>query len=208
METPFGPNKVHHLIYHVVRSLDREFGAIELMKIIFLIDVTYWRLFGKTIVGVQYIRHRKGPWAPDISEAAKDMYDHELNHRFCLSRGSSQFLKKACSLGARPRFEPELLPEEAEVTRQTLGVIGHLSPRELESLAYDTEPMRAIVDKEIRFGRVLRGTPLDLDLIERDTFMLRWLKNREATKDTPPDEEYERWKQKERRELEELLAQA
>lgn len=208
METPFAPNKVHHLIYHVVKSLDRELGAIELMKIIFLIDAAYWRLFGKTITGIQYIRKQKGPFAPEISEAARDMHDRELNYRRCLSRGRSEFLKKACSPGSRPRFDPELPPEEAELVRQTLRVIGHLDPRALERLAYDTEPMRAVSDKEARLGWNLSGTPLNLDLLERDSFMLRWLKNREIAMSIPPDEEYERSKQNERREFEELLAQA
>jgi len=54
----------------------------------------------------------------------------------------------------------------------------------------------------------LSKTPLNLNLLGHDAFMLRWLKNREATKDTPPDEEYERGKRKEMREFEELLGAA
>ena len=204
-DTRFVPTKVHHLVYYVMQRLKREVGAIELMKIIFLIDVAYFRLFGRSLTGLQYVRHEKGPYAREISDAAEDMDTHELSLQSRPCRGSSQYPKKARSLGEAPRFEAVLAPDEAQVVDETLHRIGGLRPKELEEQAYSTEPMRAMLEQEATCKQKLVGRPLDLLLLQRDSFMLQWLKNREAREKVPPDDEYERLLAAEKRDFELLL---
>jgi hypothetical protein len=200
----FAPTKLHHLIAYLVNALDAKIGRIELVKLVYLIDVEYYRLFGETLTGLDYIRHEKGPYTKSISEAADEMDGYELTVSIEPSSGFSQYLKHSHGKGNIYRFEVQLEPAELWLVEQVLQRVKDLSPRQLEGEAYKTEPMQAIIQREKDTGEQLICAPLDFGLIKRNAFMVEWLKNKAALSGQT-DPEYEEFLRQERAELESLL---
>lgn len=202
-----GLASIHRLIVFIFKKLDRELGTVELVKIIYLIDVEFFKFFGRTLTGLNYIRHELGPYTRKISEAVTDLEEKEgkiIKTRLCFSKGHSSIPKKSHKLERDVRFEPDLLPEEQEVANQLLNEIKGLSVKQLEKEAYKTKPMQAILEKEKKANVKLNGAELDFSLIERDEFMKRWTINREKDK---KNLEYDQFLAKEKGEFWELITQ-
>jgi len=203
MQFPAEPDVVFHIIAHVLNKLQREVGAIELMKIVYLIDVEFWRLFGRTMSGAKYRRDSKGPFSTAISSARDAMCGHEL--RCEVAPGKRGYDKHAYSLGDSPRFVPKLDAVYVEVAGRVLKRIHGLDVTALEELAYQTEPMQAIIQEE-ELGHDCHREPLDFSLIKRDPFMAQWLANQDRIRQQPIDLEYERHLRSEKEDFTQFLA--
>ncbi len=202
-----GLASIHRLIVFIFKKLGRELGTVELVKIVYLIDVEFFKSFGKTLTDINYIRHELGPYTRKISEAVTDLEEKEgkiIKTRLCFSKGYSSILKKSHKLEREVKFEPDLLPEEQEIANQLLNKIKDLSVKQLEKLAYGTEPMQAILEKERKANVKLNGAELDFSLIKRDEFMKKWIANREKDK---KNSEYDQFLTKEKDEFLELAMQ-
>jgi hypothetical protein len=112
---------------------------------------------------------------------------------------------KHCHIpGDAPRFEPVLDPVDEAIALRVLTQTRGLSLWQLLRVAYETEPMRTILDWERQAGKELTGAAVDLGLARRNERFLRWQENKR--KEPTPDEEYLRLVEKERAEVDELLA--
>lgn len=206
MKTIKGLSTIHRLIVYILKKLDKELGTVELVKIVYLIDVEYFRLFGKTLTGLNYIRHKLGPYTRDISNAATELEEKEgeiFETRLVPSKRFSLVPKKSHKLKEEVRFDPDLVPEEREVANQVLNRIKSLSPKQLERESYKTEPMQEILKKEERVKEKLHGAHIDFSSIERDKFMERWFTNRKKAKE---DLDYDQYLEKEKQVFAEGMA--
>jgi len=197
-------SKLHHLIVYVLDSIDRGVGSVELVKIIYLIDVAYYRLFGKTLSGLEYIRYKLGPYTGDIAQVASELEAMGiLGITITPSSGFSSIPKKTHNL-KRGKLTPELSKEDKVVIENALKEISNLTPKQLENKAYKTEPMQEILKDEKKLGKDLYRKPLNFSRIQRDQFMKNWLENREKFK---KEEilEYDEFLLKEKREFAALI---
>ena len=201
-EMDFQPTKLQSLILYIVQTLHRELGGIELAKIIYLIDVEMMRNVGRTITGEAYARAPNGPLARDFSWAINTMLGFELTIHEEQSKGYSGINKNCHILGDDPRFKPELDDLELLFAHKVLKEIGQLSPIQLEYLAYETEPMKAIVEEEKTTGQK-PGNVLNLSLINQNPAYRRWREN--ISKPQKRDPEYEQFLESEALEIDELI---
>ncbi len=201
-EMDLHPTKLQSLILYIVQNLHRELGGIELAKIIYLIDVEMMRNVGRTITGESYSRAPNGPLAHDFSCAINTMLGFEITIREEQSKGYSGINKKCHILGDDPRFKPELDDLELLFAHKVLKEIGQLSPIQLENLAYETEPMKAIVEEEKTTGQE-RGKVLNLSLINQNPAYRRWREN--ISKPQKRDPEYEQFLESEALEINKLI---
>ena len=170
--------KAHHLIAYII-SKSKEPGNIELMKLTYLIDVEYYRLFGKSLSSLNYRRGKLGPYSYDFPRVNSELENSGITKiTLMASRRGSSIAKRAHRF-IEPKFRPELSPEEKEVVNKVLKRFRSLSPKKLEEESYRTEPMQEILKDEKKLGKELIGTPLNFSSIKRDGFMERWLKNKE-----------------------------
>lgn len=198
------PTKLQNLAVYILDKLDRELGTIEFVKLIYLIDVTYYRILGRTLTNLEYFRYPKGPYTKEFADEIGELEAYEVTRQIKPSRGDSQFPKTAHKKGKNQRFRPSLEPEEQEVVDQVLLVAKDLKPMELEKLAYKTEPMQAIAKQEREAGQILLGESIDFTLVKRDPYMEKLFKNR-ASKESAITKEYEDFLQEEREEFQKLL---
>jgi len=189
--------KAHHLLAYIL-SKSKEPGNIELMKLVYLVDVEYYRLFGKLLSDFRYVRQRLGPWSSKFPEMNSELENNGIIKTISkLSRGGSPILKEAHKF-INSKFQPELLPEEKEVADGVLKKFANLPPKKIEQESYRTEPMQEILKDEEKLGKKLIGMLLNFSSIRRDEFMKNWLNNRRKFSERKPDLEYEEFLLKEK----------
>lgn len=196
------PNKLQSVILYVLSNINRNLGAIELAKIIYLIDVESTSLLSETITGERYFRQEKGPLAVNFGNEITKMDGFELKISITSSRGNSDIPKHNHALGDNPRFKPDLDVKEIAVINRVLKKVKNLEPLQIENLAYSTEPMKVIVEKE-NDGKDL-GEPIDFSLVERNKILDKWRENQKKKK--PKDSEYQAFLEQERAEVEAIIA--
>ncbi len=200
----FSPTVLHSLMFFVLSEMDREPGAIELAKIVYLIDVEKVRLIGETMTGESYTRQKKGPLARNFDSSVEDMDGFEISVTIAASRRASPYPKKAHALGGKPRLEPSLDTVDIVIARRVLARVNNLSPLEIERLAHDTGPMKAIVKEERRTGKRQLSAPIDFSLVERNPTVQKWREN--MAKPPEPDSGFEAFLQQESKEIDQILA--
>lgn len=178
-------NKIQNVGVYILSQYSKETGTIELVKLFYLIDVAYYRLFGKTLSGTQYIRAEKGPYSREITNELCKLDNKGIKRELKPSRGFSSFPKVAWSIADGFDITPVLRQDEKELIKQVLNKVKGLDPQELEKLSYKTEPMQDIIAKEKKANCPLINEPLDFAQIEIDEFM----KGFQAHLKTPISEE-------------------
>ena len=198
------PSKLQSLIMYIIAQCGRELGAIELAKIVYLVDLEKMTLTGETITGEKYTRQEKGPLAGNFGNCINQMDGFELRVSIDTSGGNSSIPKHKHALGKRPRFQPTLEPIDLATTKRVLTRIRNLSPIQIESLAYNSEPMKVILSKEREVGRILLGEVVDFSTVKPNAFLTKWRQNQKHAK--PKDEKFKDFLAQERAEISELLA--
>lgn len=198
------PTVLHSLMVFILSELGREAGAIELAKIVYLIDVEKARLMGETVTGERYTRQIKGPLAKSFESCITDMDGFEISVTIRERGGASPYAKKAHALGDKLRFGPSLSTVDTVIARRVLARVKNLTPLEIERLAYDTEPMKAILEEEIRTGRQLLGQPIDFSLVEPNPIIQQWREN--MKKPAEPDARFEAFLHEEGEQIDQVLA--
>ena len=200
----FSPTGLHSLMVFILSEIDREPGAIELAKIVYLIDVEKVKLTGETMTGESYTRQDKGPLAQNFGSCRGDMDGYEISVTLRGSGKTPQYPKQAHILGDNLRFQPSLDMVDPVIARRVLARVKNLTPREIESLAHDTEPMKAILEEECRTGKRLLGAPLDFSLVEPNPIVQKWRANMQRP--VVVDNEFEAFLQQESKEIDQILA--
>lgn len=200
----FTPSKLQVLIVYILSSLRREVGAVELAKIVYLIDVEKMKMLGETVTGETYTRQEKGPLARNFGNCLTQMDDFEVNIAVGLSSGNSQILKKKHTLGNNLRFQPSLDQVDEAVAKRVLSRVLGLAPLDIEKLAYKTEPMLAIIKQESEIGRKLFGEQIDFSLVARNHILEKWQSN--MKKPSKPDPKFNKFLRQESAEIDQILA--
>lgn len=198
------PSKLQSLIVYIVAQCGRELGAIELAKIVYLVDLEKVALSGETMTSERYTRQEKGPLAENFGNCIAQMDGFELMVSIDANSGNSGIPKHKHALGKQPRFGPTLDPIELATAKRVLARIKNLSPIQIERLAYNSEPMKAILSKEREVGHILLGEGIDFSILKPNAVLTMWRQNQKDTK--PKDEKFEDFLAQERAEINELLA--
>jgi len=202
-ELGFTPTAFHKLVGFILRELNREVGAVELAKFLYLIDVDAMKLMGRTITGDEYTRVQRGPLPMHFYSIIEEMSGAEIERYI---KPTLLRAKHCHRLGKKPRFEFDLLPEEELVARKVIEGAKELKLSELISLAYETEPMRKILKREQTAGwGLLQGEHVDLVDVSQNQKLARWRKNKNKH-EASSDPEYEMHLLEELKQAEEILS--
>lgn len=150
----FYPKRLHYLIVYIIQEL-KDVWRLELVKLIYLIDWTYYCEFGRPLTEAYYIREKWGPLIADIDGQINKMKGREVKLQRAY-RGGIHHL-----IGSRPRFEPQFNSCELNVIHKILRTYGNLNNEALKDISYRTSPMQDILNEEQEVGKWLFGKPID-----------------------------------------------
>jgi len=199
----FSPTPLQKLIVILLQRLQRELGAIELAKMLYLIDVERTRLLGASFTGEVYTRQAKGPLPLSFYDAVREMQGLEVRVTIKPSLGNSAYDKHCHSIGDTVRFDLALSPADELIVTRIVQRLRGRTPRELERMAYETEPMRRILQEEASSGTKHVGRKVDLADVTRDPKMAAWRANKAAEE---IDAEYKAFLREEREEAQRILS--
>ena len=124
---------------HLVQKLGT-MPRTKLVKLVYLIDERYFRLYGRTLTGLAYQYDDYGPNAVDnLIVKVGDLLD---NHELSINRVRALFggPKFEYQVGPAPRFEPTLNESAHEVVDQIIVEYGRLSLTGLIRASKTTAP--------------------------------------------------------------------
>lgn len=164
------------VVLSLLKRFPRALGKTELIKLVYLIDCEYYRLHGETMTGLTYWRDQYGPVNYAITDAAIEL----------ASRGLVSIVPSATPAG-HVRYEhsltslgedvvPELRPHQEWVINVVVSLTKALRSDEIIQLAYQTPPMRHIIELENNAGQGLKGE--EVPMSELRSFKPRFSRKR------------------------------
>ena len=147
------PSKLQSLIVHLVKELD-DVLRVKLAKLIYLIDWEHYCTYAKTLTDSQYTRQEMGPLAIGLAWDVDYLDGHEILVEKTPSSGYHH------TLGHKPRFEPNFNILEKGTIQTILNRYGKYGNTTLKKIAYKTEPMKDILEKEKKIGCKLIGAQM------------------------------------------------
>ena len=136
-------------------------AKIQLVEFIFLADLYTVKWTGKPLTQLQWYRHHFGPWHEDIQTALNDMNGHDVSFER-EARGENTATLVRVGPHA-PTLDSLDLPNRLgfmldNIHREWAGA-GQDVLKNLLDYVYDTEPMKAVIDRS-----PADRAPLNLDL--------------------------------------------
>jgi len=124
----------------VVRRLG-QVTRTKLVKLVYLIDERYFRLYGETLTGLSYRYDHYGPNACDnaIVKTGDSLQGFELTMEHEPMVDGSKFTYQP---GPKPRFAPSLTDKEIGVVDDVLAEYGHLPRALVVTASKQTRPFR------------------------------------------------------------------
>lgn len=153
-------SRFRRAMLYVVEQLG-EVGVTKLEKILYLADLEYFHETGATITGARWVRYTHGPMAKAVKPSTPMMDGHELT---VTKEPAGPYESSVYRLGPSPRFAPELASEEREVLDRVIALTRDLGTGAVKDLAYNTAPMRHIIQREARVGHELIDADMLFDL--------------------------------------------
>ncbi|MGE5483699.1 MAG: type II toxin-antitoxin system antitoxin SocA domain-containing protein [Ignavibacteriales bacterium] len=151
------------ILIGLLRKIGRTVTRTELVKILFLFECTYYKLYGRSFTGVQFVRHNYGPHCEEVIQAAHRLeraglvntwhtpnYFGGLTYYYCLT-----------DAGARPATK--VAPEEERLITYIAGLTKPLSLELTKRIAYSMPPMMEILREEAVAGYKVIGRRLNMD---------------------------------------------
>jgi hypothetical protein len=194
---------VRRLILYIVGELQAHEGLISkirIVKILYLIDVEYYRMYGESLTGLKWYFYRYGPYAYDIDAAINGL-------GFRLGEETIETAEGHAAYTYRVQESPDLDDLRFAAKAGIDRIISRWALEDLRALLdyvyTSTEPMRvAAFGEDLDFSTIRRGIHVNrptryLKLPQDRSDMIQELlrrrgKQREEPKITPPryDEVY------------------
>lgn len=154
----------HHLIVYIVQALHKKLMKTNLLKLLYLIDIEYFKKRGKQATNFNYFYYKKGPWTPQFDQILSELEGFEIK---CLKKEKLETAGEYFIFykGPKPRFQPELPVDLKEIVDRILFIFKESPQRDLLQYVYSIEPMRSTkFGEKIDFSRIFPQPPVDPDI--------------------------------------------
>lgn len=159
MNNPFA----YKVLYYIVKSFKGHYRRFpkrtELIKLIYLTDVDYYRNYGEIFTEFEYIYYKKGPWTRQFHSLIEYMKNEEIiENRRIAENGNEFFLYNITK--KPPRHDTQLESNVVDIILKNLFIYKDADLQLLLDAVYTQEPMlSATRDKPIDFTKVaLKGS--------------------------------------------------
>jgi len=175
---PAPDRSLQKLILYVVdqvNQMGRTPSTIQLVKYLYLIDLEYARLFGRTLSGYEWIFYKYGPYAFEIAETARRVGFNLIEEEFETGEKKGIYYR----VDQEAKFPEELGFAVKRMADRVLRIWGLASTTEiLDYVYFETEPMEdAIYGELLDFSKAKRPIGL-FEVTFKESPRIRDLKSR------------------------------
>ncbi len=153
-----------NLMIYFVKEFPQVLGRTQLIKAIYLFDVEWYEIFGNTYTGLQYKRDNNGPFDITFYEAK----DQLINENILIERpyyhqngiGYQIFIEN-------DHIETTLHPLALSIADDILERLGNKGLNDFLKTAYETAPMKAVLNKESELGHFIYGEAIPMSELKK-----------------------------------------
>jgi hypothetical protein len=154
----------HHLIVYIVQNLHKNLLKTNLLKLLYLIDLEFFKKRGKQATNFNYIYYKKGPWTPQFDQTLTQLEGFEIKSIKKEKLEATEEYYIFCK-GPKPRFQPALPSDLKEIVDRILFIFKETPQKDLLQYVYSIEPMRSVrFGEKIDFSRIFPQPPVDLEI--------------------------------------------
>jgi Protein of unknown function (DUF4065) len=153
--------KTKSLILYFLKQSGKSLGRTELMKYVYLFEYYYTQMFGKQYTDLKFVRYKFGPNHSAVVEATYSLQEEGL---ISIDEYTNYF--NGTSYGHRliqPDFTNYQLSQDAELVASfVVDLLWNKNYRGVLEVAYNTPPMKEILEEERVSGSQLYGRVIDM----------------------------------------------
>jgi len=151
-----------------------DLSKFQIMKLIYLADVESRKFVGEPLTSdLRFVRDQHGPISYNIYSAITDLTGKYIKVK-PKKKPDYPFARECHSLIKGKKLPKIFTKEEKLFLNSVFGDYLSLTQKQLKVTVYKTEPMSAILKQEKK-GKVLKGRPIDMNLVPLDEDLLEMI---------------------------------
>lgn len=160
-------DKPESIIVHLINSFPRPIGRTTLTKLLYLIDYYHVQTYDHPVTSFVYKRDSFGPYDYSLADVLAGLLEKQVLVEESYERPSGRTGHRY-----RSHIGHDLqLPEDLQgIVSFVLQITSDLPDEDILALAYETPPMKALLQREREVNRLLLGEHLDLYLSDAEIF--------------------------------------
>lgn len=137
------PN-TYKAIYNIVKSFKKSYRKkplrIEVLKLLYLIDIEYYKKYGIKYSELNYIYYNYGPWDRNFHVILDYMKETEISEIKLQAKNGKEFYLYSVT-NKKPRLDTTIDPVVAEALEKLLFIYKYAELSEMLKIVYSQEPM-------------------------------------------------------------------
>ncbi|RKO65682.1 hypothetical protein [Desulfofundulus salinus] len=155
--------KLRDLLAFFIHRFPRMLSRTEIVKLVYLFEYYYFRLYGQSYCQIQFTRDYYGP---NCSVIVQELCSMDKDGIILIREMPNYAGNSFYTHYWRGNIPPELEPEVERIALIIINMAGDKSLGDIKKVAYSTPPMRKIVEQENVLGYKLYGEVIDMTIKE------------------------------------------
>jgi len=136
--------KTYKLLYFIVKNFKKNFKHLpnrtELIKLLYLADLEYYKNYGKKYSELKYIYYKRGPWTSQFHQLLEYMKDEEIIETKNKTENGEIFFIYSIT-NKLPRHDVNLEDDINTIMLNNLFIYSESNLTQILEVVYTTEPM-------------------------------------------------------------------
>ena len=151
----------YKIIYNIIKRFGKHYRKkplrIEVLKLIYLVDIEYYKKYGEKYSELNYIYYNYGPWDRVFHEIIEYMVEIEISEfKMQTQEGNNFYLY--ITTKKNPRNETKLEAEVSDILENIFFIYKYSQLTEMLKIVYNQEPMAST-----KKGELIDMSKLDLN---------------------------------------------
>lgn len=153
--------KLKNLLVYFLKRTPKPLGRTEIMKYVYLFEYYYYQKYKKQYTNLVFERYKYGPNQSGVVEAIEDLAEEGIIN---INTYENYYggISYSHTINKNETTYYDLEEREREIASFIVDKLGNKNYREVLDVAYNTPPMKEILEKERKCGVYLYGRVIDM----------------------------------------------
>lgn len=154
--------EIKNLVVYFLKHAPKSLGRTEIMKYVYLFEYYYYQRYKEQYTNLVFERYKFGPNQSGVIEAIDELAQEGIINIMTYENyyGSTSYDHTMKSDFDIPYYELET--KEKEVASFVVDKLGNMNYRGVLDIAYETPPMKEIIEEEKKCGFQFYGRVIDM----------------------------------------------
>jgi hypothetical protein len=137
-------SNTYKIIYNVIRGFVKHYRKkplrIEVLKLVYLVDIEYYKKYGEKYSELDYIYYNHGPWDRSFHKLIEYMGEVEISESPLKTRNGRDFYLYTTTERI-PRNDTDMIPEVSDILENLFFIYKYSDLAQMLEIVYTQEPM-------------------------------------------------------------------